>query len=95
MTINFSLKTVLEEFVKDIVNDLSSNEAASGEMALKILEGCEFSFYFLINCINEPIKNKKFPNSLKLSNIVSIPKKKDLTDKTNYRPVSIFITFIM
>ena len=48
-----------------------------------------FSFHFLTNCINEAIKNKKFPYSLKLSNVVPVHKKKDATDKTNYRPVSI------
>ena len=31
----------------------------------------------------------KFPDSLKLSNIVPVHKKKDPTDKTNYRPASI------
>ena len=30
-----------------------------------------------------------FPDSLKLSNTVPVSEKKDPTDKTNYRPVSI------
>ena len=56
---------------------------------MKILKECGFSFHFLTNCINEAIKNKKFRNSFKLSNIVPVHKKKDATGKTNYRPVSI------
>ena len=72
-----------------IVNDLSSNNAAGGEIPLKILKECDFSFHFCANCINEAIKNKEFSNSLKLSNIVPVHKKKDPSDKTNYRSVSI------
>ena len=79
----------MEEFVKDIVNDLSSNKAAGEEIPQKILKECDFSFHFLTNCINEAGKNKKFPDSLKLSNIAPVQKKEDPTYQTNYRPVSI------
>ena len=37
----------------------------------------------------EAIENKKFLDYLKLSNIVPVHKKKDPTDKTNYRSVSV------
>ena len=88
ITKKFSFKPVSEEFVKDIVNNLSSNKAAGGEIPLKILKECDFSFHFLTNCINEAIKNKKFPVSLKLSNIVpSIRKKIQLTKKIVDRSV--------
>ena len=89
ITSKFSFKPVSEEFVKNIVNNLSSNKAVGGEISMKILKECDFSFHFLTNCITEAIKNKKFPGSLKLSNIVPVHKKKDATDKTNYRLVSI------
>ena len=65
------------------------NKAASGEIPLKVLKECDFSFHFLTNYVNEAIKTEKFPDSLKLSNIAPVHKKKDATDKTNYRPVSI------
>ena len=39
--------------------------------------------------VNEAILSGKFPDFLKLSNIVPVHKKKDPTDKCNYRPVSI------
>ena len=67
ITSKFSFKAVSEEFVKDILNYLSSNKTASGEIPLKILKECDFCFHFLKNCINEAIKNNKFPDSLKLS----------------------------
>ena len=89
ITSKFSFKPVSKEFVQDILNNLSSNKAAGGEIPLKILKEWDFSFHFLTNCINEAIRNKKFPDSLKLSNIVPVHKKKDPSDKTNYRPVSI------
>ena len=41
------------------------------------------------SCVNEAILSGKFPDSLKLSNIVPVHKKKDPTDKCNYRAVSI------
>ena len=88
ITNKFSFKPVSKEFARDIVNDLFSNKAAGGEIPLKILKECNFSFHFLTNCINGATKNK-FPDSLKLCNIVPAHKKKDATDKTNYRPVSI------
>ena len=88
ITKKFSFKPVSEEFVKDIVNNLSSNKAAGGEIPLKILKECDFSFHFLTNGINEAIKNKKFPVSLKLSNIVpSIRKKIQLTKQIVDRSV--------
>ena len=78
-----------ELLLKNKKVDLSSNKAAGGEIPLIILKKYYFSFHLLTNCINEAIKSTKFPDSLKLSNIVPVHKKKDPTDKTNYRPVSI------
>ena len=46
-------------------------------------------FFDLTNCINEAIRNNKFPDSLKLSDITPVFKKLDPSDKANYRPVSV------
>ena len=43
----------------------------------------------LANCINECVKQNKFPNKLKIADIMPIFKKEDPLDKTNYRPISI------
>ena len=67
-----------------MINDLSLNKTAGGEIPLKILKKRDFSFHFLTTCIYEVIKNCKFPDYLKLSNIKPIHKKQDQTDKTNY-----------
>ena len=45
ITSKFSFKPVSEEFVQDIVNDLSWNKAAGGEIPLKILKECDFFLF--------------------------------------------------
>ena len=60
ITSKFSFKPVSDKFVKDIANDFSSNEAAGGEIPLKVLKECDFSFHFLTNCINEAMKTRSF-----------------------------------
>ena len=69
ITSKLSLKPVPEEFVRDILNYLSSNKAAVREIPLKILKEFDFYLQTLTNCINEAIKNNKFQDSFKLSNI--------------------------
>ena len=54
-----------------------------------LIKRCDFIFEKLSSCINESSNNNKFPDSLKLSEIIPIHKKDDPTDKTNFRPISI------
>ena len=75
--------------VKEVIEGLPSNKATSGEIPIKILKESGFNFEYLTSCINEAISSGKFPDSLKLSNIVPVHKMKDPTDKCNYRPVSV------
>ena len=70
ITSKSSFKPVSEEFLRDLVNDLSSNKAAWGEIPLKILKECDFSLNFSTNCIYEAIETNKFLGSLKLTNTV-------------------------
>ena len=60
ITSKFSFKPVSDEFVKDTVNNLSSNKPAGGEIPLEILKERDFSFHFLKNCISEAIKTTSF-----------------------------------
>ena len=66
-------------------------KATAGETPTKILKGSTFTFEYLTSCINYTILSGKFPDSLKLSNVLPVHKKKDPTDKCNYRPVSILL----
>ena len=75
--------------MKEVIEGLPSNKVTAGEIPIKILKERGFTFEYLTSCVNKDILCGKFPDSLKLSNIVRVHKKKDPTDKCNYRPVSI------
>ena len=66
-----------------------SDKTTVGEIPVNVLKNCENCFFDLTNCINEAIRNNKFPDSLKLSDITPVFKKLDPSDKANYRPVSV------
>ena len=85
----FFFEPVSVHVVNDIIEGLPSNKATAGEIPIKTLKESGFTFEYLTSCVNEAILSGKFPDSLKLSNIVPVHKKKDPTDKCNYRPVSI------
>ena len=85
----FSFQPVSVYTVKEVIEGLPSNKATAGEIPIKILKESGFTFEYLTSCVNEAILSGKFPDSLKLSNIVPVHKKKDPTDKCNYRLVSI------
>ena len=89
----FFIEPVSVHVVNDIIEGLPSNKATAGEIPIKTLKESGFTFEYLTSCVNEAILSGKFPDSLKLSNIVPVHKKKDLTDKCNYRPVSILPLF--
>ena len=61
----------------------------SGDIPLNVLRSSEFTFSYLTECINEVLRNSKFPESLKLSNIEPVYKIKDPTDKFNFRQINI------
>ena len=44
----------------------------------------------MTECINEVLWNSKFPEPLKLPDILPFYIKKDATDKSNFRPINIF-----
>ena len=71
------------------MKSLPSDEATAGEIPINVLKNCENCFFDLTNCINEAIRNNKFPDSLKLSDITPVFKTLDPSDKVNYTPVSV------
>ena len=86
---SFSFEPVSVEIVSNIIKNLPSNKSSGGEIPLHILKRCSFTFNNLTNCINDILTGISFPTSLKSAVITPIYKKGDLTDKTNYRPISI------
>ena len=79
--------------MKEVIEGLPSNKAAAGEIPIKVLKESGITFEYLTSCVDEAISSGKFPDSLKLLSIVTVHKKKDPTDKCNYRPVSILPLF--
>ena len=85
----FNFHAVSVANVKEIIMELKTDKAVSGEIPVKLLKDCDFSFHALANCINESIENGTFPDSLKEANIAPVYKSKNPFEKSNYRPVSI------
>ena len=85
----FSFQPVCIHTGKEVIEGLPSNKATAREIPIKILKESEFTFKYLTSCVNQAILSGKFPDSLKLSIIVPVHKKKYLTDKCYYRPASI------
>ena len=79
----FSFQFVSKDTVKDVKN-LASDQATAGEIPVEILKNSEFCFSELTKCIHKAFTEKKFPDTLKLSDIVLVFKKLDPTDKTNF-----------
>ena len=85
----FAFKPFTEEFFKNILNGLSWNKAAGGDIPLNLIKESTFIPLYLVHCFNENLVKDEFPDPLKLSNIIPVQKKEDPADKTNYRPVSV------
>ena len=77
--------------MKEVIEGSLSNKANAGEIPIKILKESGFTFEYLTHCVIEAISWDKFPDSLKLSNIVPIHKRKDPTDKCDYRLGSVLL----
>ena len=77
------------EDVRLIIKDLKNNKAAGGNIPMKLLKECDFSYEKLTNCIHNSLSEGFFLDSLKRANITPVHKKDGPLDKENYRPVSI------
>ena len=69
--------------MKEVTGRLPSNKATPGKISFKILKENGFTFEYLTCCVNDAILSGKFPNFLKLSNVVPVHKEEDPTDKFN------------
>ena len=86
----FNFHAVSVADVKEIILELKTVKAVSGESPVKLLKDCDFSIYALTNCIDKSIENGRFPDSLKEANIAPVYKSKNPFENANYRSVSIF-----
>ena len=89
----FDFNFVSSDDISKIINSIDSTKKTSGANPDKIVKLTKKKICKdLANCINECIKQNKFPNELKIADITPICKKEDPLDKTNYRPISILPT---
>ena len=77
------------EDVRLIIKDMKNNKAAGGDIPLKLLKECDFTYEKLTNCINNSLSEGLLTDSLKRANFSHAHKKNDPLDMENYRPVSI------
>ena len=85
----FNFQAVSVTDIKEIIREVTTDKAVSGDIPVKLLKDCDFSFYVLTNCITEYIENGTFPDSLKEASIAPVYKSKIPFEKANYRPASI------
>ena len=81
------------KYVESIIKNIPNNRAAGGEILLHILKQSGFTYQVFTDCINGASSQGIFPDSLKLANITPVHKKDEITDKENYRPVSVLPLF--
>ena len=88
-----SFRFVTLEDVRLIIKDLKNNKAAGGDIPLKLLKECDFTYEKLTNCLNNSPSAGFFPDSMKRANITLLHKKNNPLDKENHIPVSILPIF--
>ena len=81
--------------IKNEIKGLNPNKATThNNIPPKILrQSAEVTANTLQLLFNNAISNSEFRENLKLADVAPVFKKKDPFDKTNYRPVSVFLRF--
>ena len=86
----FEFNQVGEQDVFKAILSLNSSKSVSGNIPTRVLKIAAASCTpFLTSCFNECIASGTFPDKLKLADIIPSFKKGSLTDKVNYRPISL------
>ena len=57
----FAFKPVIEEFVKNIVNNLSRSKAAGGDILFNLLKESVFVLTYFGCCVNQALLKSEFP----------------------------------
>ena len=87
----FKFTLVSSEDVKKEIMNLNVKKSSSSKAipATILKQSVHIYLPFLTNCINHSFVANKFPDELKLSEVIPLYKKLDPLKKENYRPVSL------
>ncbi len=87
----FYLKNLKREDLEKEISNLDPNKAIPfNDIPINIIKSCnDIISPYLTNLLNGSIENNIFPDSLKLAEVTPAHKKKETTNKNNYRPVSV------
>ena len=90
----FKFNIVSEDDIENILLNLDTSKAtSSNSIPCLILRDNKDIFIPLITKIfNDSVLNQAYPEDLKLTDVITAHKKDELTDKCNYRPISLFPT---
>ena len=86
----FELLPVSNSDTLKVIKNLNESKSVSGSIPTKIIKLAKFVCApTLTSCFNHSLQSQKFPDSLKLADIIPVHKKNSKHDKDNYRPVSL------
>ena len=89
----FDFNFVKSDDISKIINYLDPTKKTTGAIPTKVIKlASKHTCKDLASCVNECIKQNKFPNELKITDITPLFKKEDPLDKTKYKPISILPT---
>ena len=87
---NFKFEIVSADQAKTFIDEIDCKKSSSGDIQAKIIKLAKEEIAEPIrSCINSSILTGTFPGELKIADIVPVFKKEDLSDKNNYRPISL------
>lgn len=87
---SFSFSLVDENIVFKHLSELKSKALGHDKLSLEmLLLCCPYILPYLVNIINTCLLESVFPESWKVSKVIPLPKKSDVSDYNDLRPISI------
>lgn len=93
--INDDISTELftNEELEEVKARIKGNKGCGDDgISPKVIKRCDVDDIILIKFCNKALEDGLAPEQWKISNIVPVPKKRDLSKTTNYRGISISLT---
>lgn len=85
---SFFFSPIHEYEVRDLIVILKENKSTFGSPVKCVKHACDYIYKALTKVYNQSLEQGIVPDILKLSKITPVDKGGDITDPTNYRPIS-------